>query len=303
MTKPTLLVMAAGMGSRYGSLKQMDGVGASGEAIIDYSIYDAVRAGFGKVVFVIRHAFEEEFHNFFHPARFGGMIAVEFAFQELDCLPEGFTVPAGREKPWGTNHAVMMGREVVNEPFAAINADDFYGRNAFEEIARYLKSVEGMQGEYCMMGYRLQNTMSEFGSVSRGICEADANGFLTGMVERTTIVRDGERFVWIDNDGDKHEIDRNAPVSMNMFGFTPDYFEMSERIFKDFLRENASNPKAEFYIPTAVNTLVKGGNARMKILDTTSRWFGVTYKDDRPGVVAKIRALVDAGEYPVKLWK
>ncbi len=295
--------MAAGMGSRYGSLKQMDGVGVSGEAIIDYSIYDAVRAGFGKVVFVIRHSFEKEFREFFDPARFDGKIEVEFVFQELDYLPEGYTVPEGREKPWGTNHAVMMGKSVINEPFAAINADDFYGRDAFEVTSKYLQSVAGQQGKYCMVGYRLQNTMSEFGSVSRGICEADAKGNLRSMVERTKIVRDGGDVVWLDEEGGKHPIDQNAPVSMNFFGFTPDYFNQSERIFRDFLNANRENLKAEFYIPTAVNTLVKEGTAEMRILDTTARWFGVTYKEDRPDVVAKIRALVDAGEYPAKLWK
>ncbi len=303
MVKPTLLVMAAGMGSRYGSLKQMDGVGFSGEAIIDYSIYDAVRAGFGKVVFVIRHAFEKEFREFFNPARFAGKIEVEFVFQELDYLPEGFNVPEGREKPWGTNHAVMMGKSVVNEPFAAINADDFYGRESYEVISKYLQSVAGQKGKYCMVGYRLQNTMSRFGSVSRGICGVNAEGDLTDMVERTKIEYDGDKIVYLDEKGGKHPLDPNSPVSMNMFGFTPDYFEQSERLFKDFLRENAENLKAEFFIPLAVNKLVNGGVATMKVLDTPARWFGVTYKEDRPETVAKIRALVEAGEYPAKLWE
>ncbi|MDR2886052.1 MAG: nucleotidyltransferase [Rikenellaceae bacterium] len=301
--KPTLLVMAAGMGSRYGSLKQMDPVGVSGEAIIDYSIYDAVRAGFGKVVFVIRHAFEADFREFFAPERFAGKIEVDFVFQELDNLPEGFTVPEGREKPWGTNHAVMMGRSVIDGPFGAINADDFYGRDAFAVLGDFLRSAEGKDGSYCMVGYDLDKTMSEHGSVSRGICQVDGEGNLTGMVERTKIVHDFGRIVYIDEAGDKHPIDPSAPVSMNMFGFTPDYFGRSEELFKDFITENRDNLKAEFYIPSAVNSLIHSGEATMKVLRTSSQWFGVTYKEDRPGVVARIRGLVDAGEYPASLWK
>jgi dTDP-glucose pyrophosphorylase len=295
--------MAAGMGSRYGSLKQMDPVGVSGEAIIDYSIYDAVRAGFGKVVFVIRHAFEADFREFFAPERFAGKIEVDFVFQELDNLPEGFTVPEGREKPWGTNHAVMMGRSVIDGPFGAINADDFYGRDAFAVLGDFLRSAEGKDGSYCMVGYDLDKTMSEHGSVSRGICQVDGEGNLTGMVERTKIVHDFGRIVYIDEAGDKHPIDPSAPVSMNMFGFTPDYFGRSEELFKDFITENRDNLKAEFYIPSAVNSLIHSGEATMKVLRTSSQWFGVTYKEDRPGVVARIRGLVDAGEYPASLWK
>jgi choline kinase len=295
--------MAAGMGSRYGSLKQMDPVGVSGEAIIDYSIYDAMRAGFGKVVFVIRHAFEADFREFFAPERFGGKVEVDFVFQELDNLPEGFSVPPGREKPWGTNHAVMMGAGAIDGPFAAINADDFYGRDSYRVIGEFLTSVSGQKGRYCMVGYDLDKTMSEHGSVSRGICQVDAEGNLTGMVERTKIVHDGGNVVWIDEQGEKHPIDASAPVSMNMFGFTPDYFPLSEGLFKEFLTENRENPKAEFYIPTAVNAIVGRGQATMRVLRTSSQWFGVTYKEDRPGVVARIRALVDAGEYPARLWK
>ncbi len=303
MSKPTLLVMAAGMGSRYGSLKQMDPVGVSGEAIIDYSIYDAWRAGFGKVVFVIRHAFEADFREFFAPSRFAGKIEVDFVFQELDKLPGGFSVPAGREKPWGTNHAVMMGKTAIDGPFAAINADDFYGRDAFKVMADYLCSVEGQQGKYSMVGYELSRTMSEHGSVSRGICEVDAQGNLAGMVERTKIMHDAGGIVYFDEDGDKYPLAPDTPVSMNMFGFTPDYFDRSEELFKDFLRANATNLKSEFYIPSAVNALIHSGQATMRVLRTTADWFGVTYKEDRPGVVAKIRALVDQGQYPAKLWQ
>ncbi len=303
MSKPTLLVLAAGMGSRYGSLKQMDGVGPSGEAIIDYSIYDAIRAGFGKVVFVIRHSFEKEFREVFTPQRFGGQIEVDFVFQELDILPEGFTLPADRVKPWGTNHAVMMAEEVIDTPFAVINADDFYGRDAYATIASYLRSLEGQKDKYCMVGYCVSNTLSENGSVSRGVCSVDENSNLVSMVERTSIERiDGQIMFKDENDG-MNPLPDDTPVSMNLFGFTPDYFGHSKEYFKTFLTENISNPKAEFYIPTMVNYLIGKGISEMKVLKSDARWFGVTYKQDRPKVVADIAALVQAGEYPEKLWK
>lgn len=302
MAKPTLLVLAAGMGSRYGSLKQMDGVGPNGEAIIDYSIYDAIRAGFGKVVFVIRHSFEKEFREIFSADRFGGKIEVDFVFQELDNLPEGFTVPEGREKPWGTNHAVMMADGVINEPFAVINADDFYGKNAYQSVADYLNSPEVSKNRYCMVGYQVKNTLSDHGSVSRGVCEVDAEGNLVSMVERTSIERvDGKIYF---KDGDKMvPLAEDAPVSMNIFGFTPDYFEYSTEYFKTFIKESASNLKAEYYIPTMVNKLVSDGTAKLKVLKTDAQWFGVTYKEDRPMVVAKIKDLIAQGVYPESLWK
>ncbi len=304
MIKPTLLVMAAGMGSRYGSLKQMDPVGPSGEAILDYSVYDALRAGFSRVVFVIRHAFESDFREVFNAARFGGRIEVEYVFQELDALPEGFALPEGREKPWGTNHAVMMGAGVIDGPFAAINADDFYGRDAFARMGDYLRSVAGHEGRYCMVGYRLQNTLSEFGTVSRGVCSVDEAGNLSSMVECTRIARGEDGVIaYTDEQGARHPLDADTPVSMNLFGFTPDYFRHSERLFRTFLAENAGNLKSEFYIPYAVNAFIGEGLATMRVLDTTARWFGVTYKEDRPEVVARIRALVDRGEYPAALWK
>ncbi len=305
MAKPTLLVLAAGMASRYGSLKQMDGVGPNGEAIIDYSIYDAIRAGFGKVVFVIRHLFEEQFKAAFPPERFGGKIDVEFVFQELDYLPEGYTVPEDRVKPWGTNHAVMMGAEVINEPFAVINSDDFYGKDAFQTVGDYLRSVEGTQGKYAVVGYCLKNTLSEFGTVSRGVCSVSDEGYLVTINERTAIKREEDGLVYYEDEQGKHEIDENSPVSMNMFGFTPDYFDYSAELFKHFLDENKinKNPKAEYFIPYAVEKLMEQGKADMKVLTSDARWFGVTYKEDRPDVVAKIRALVDAGEYPENLWK
>ncbi len=303
MAKPTLLVLAAGMGSRYGSLKQMDGVGPSNEAIIDYSIYDAIRAGFGKVVFVIRHVFEKEFKEVFNPARFGGRIEVDYVFQNLDDLPEGFTVPEGRTKPWGTNHAVLRAAQTIHEPFAVINADDFYGEDAYKTIGDYLRSVEGSHDRYCMVGYQVKNTLSDFGAVSRGVCEVDAQGNLVSMVERTHIEKTNNGIAFKDENGAMQPLDPETPVSMNMFGFTPDYFQYSQEYFKVFLTENIANLKAEFYIPTMVNKLIHDGTSELKVLKTDAQWFGVTYKEDRPAVVAKIQALVDAGRYPANLWK
>ena len=302
MVKPTLLVLAAGMGSRYGSLKQMDGVGPNGEAIIDYSICDAIRAGFGKVVFVIRHSFAKEFAEMFNRERFGGRIEVEYVYQELDCLPEGFSVPEGRQKPWGTNHAVMMAAGVIREPFAVVNADDFYGREGFEVIGRYLASLEGSRNEYCMVGYEVSKTLSENGTVSRGVCEVDSEGCLAGMVERTKIERVDGTIVFHEGDEDT-PLAENTPVSMNLFGFTPDYFEYSDSYFRQFLTENGADIKAEFYIPLMVNKLIGDSTARMRVLNTASQWFGVTYKEDRPQLVSKIEALIADGVYPRNLWK
>ena len=305
MSGMTLVVLAAGMGSRYGSLKQMDAVGPSGEAIIDYSIYDAIRAGFTRVVFVIRHSFEQAFREVFTPERFGGRIALEFVFQEVDYLPAGYTVPEGREKPWGTNHAVMMAAEVVNEPFAVINADDFYGRDSFAVLGDYLKGLHGSRNKYAMVGFSISNTLSENGTVSRGVCSRDGAGNLTSMTERHGIERrpDGQ-VVYVDPaDGEQHPLADDTPVSMNMFGFTPDYFVHSEDYFRTFLDDSAGNLKAEFYIPLMVDTLIKGGVASMKVLPTDAVWFGVTYKADKPLVEERIRTLVNAGEYPENLWK
>lgn len=305
MSKPTLLVLAAGMASRYGSLKQMDGVGPAGEAIIDYSIYDAVRAGFGKVVFVIREAFAESFEAAFPAERFGGKIEVAFVYQELDKLPAGFSAPAERVKPWGTNHAIMMGAEVIDGPFAVINADDFYGYDAFRTMAEYLTRVDASEsGNYCMVGYRLANTLSDYGTVSRGECVVDEKGNLAGMTERLGIKRLADGRVVYELDGTEKEIDEQATVSMNMFGFTPDYFTHSQRLFVEFLskEENMTNLKSEFFIPMVVNSLIASGEATMRVLTCSAQWFGVTYKEDKPAVVAKIRDLVEQGEYPAKLW-
>lgn len=299
--KPTLLVLAAGMGSRYGSLKQIDGVGPAGEAIIEFSVFDAIRAGFGKVVFVIRHSFADQFKAIMNEERFGNRIKVEYVYQELDCLPEGFTVPEGREKPWGTNHALMMASSVINEPFAVINADDFYGQDAIAVMGKYLSEVT-TPGSYAMVGYEVCKTLSENGTVSRGVCTVSDEGFLTGIVERTKIERQNGQIVYIESDG-THPLEENVPVSMNLFGFTPDYFRHSDVTFKEFLKENSSNLKAEFFIPLLVNQLISAGKATLKVLSTTSSWFGVTYKEDRPSTVARIQKLTDEGVYPSPLFK
>ncbi len=295
MKQPTLVVLAAGMGSRYGGLKQLDGVGPSGETIMDYSIFDAIRAGFGKVVFVIRRTFEQEFREKII-SKYEHKIPVEVVFQDLDKLPEGFTVPEGREKPWGTNHAVMMAAEVINEPFAVINADDFYGRHGFAALADKLRSFSDSHDKYCMVGYRVGNTLSESGTVARGVCEVDDKGFLTGVVERTSIARrpDG-KIAFTDENGQEQLLEENTPVSMNMWGFTPDYFQHSEKLFCHFLNEQKANPKFEYYIPLVVNHLVAEGTSTVEVLDTPDSWFGVTYAEDRPDVVAKLAALASTG--------
>lgn len=300
--KPTLFVLAAGMGSRYGGLKQLDGLGLNGETIMDYSIFDAIRGGFGKIVFVIRKDFEEDFRKKII-SKYENHIPVEVVFQSIDKLPEGFTCPAERVKPWGTNHAVLMGKEVIREPFAVINADDFYGRDSFAVIGKFLSELpEGAKNTYCMVGFRVGNTLSESGTVARGICSTDENRHLTTVVERTEIMRINGVVSYKDENGEWVGIEDNTPVSMNMWGFTPDYFNYSEEYFIDFLKENIDKPKAEYYIPLMVNKLINDGTATVEVLDTTSRWFGVTYAADRQGVVDKLQALADSGEYPSKLF-
>lgn len=300
--KPTLFVLAAGMGSRYGGLKQLDGLGPNGETIMDYSIFDAIRGGFGKIVFVIRKDFEEDFRKKII-SKYENHIPVEVVFQSIDKLPEGFTCPAERVKPWGTNHAVLMGKEVIREPFAVINADDFYGRDSFAVIGKFLSELpEGAKNTYCMVGFRVGNTLSESGTVARGICSTDENRHLTTVVERTEIMRINGVVSYKDENGEWVGIEDNTPVSMNMWGFTPDYFNCSEEYFIDFLKENIDKPKAEYYIPLMVNKLINDGTATVEVLDTTSRWFGVTYAADRQGVVDKLQALADSGEYPSKLF-
>lgn len=299
--KPTLFVLAAGMGSRYGGLKQLDGLGPNGETIMDYSIFDAIRSGFGKVVFVIRKDFEDDFRSKIL-SKYEHHIPVEVVFQSISDLPEGFTCPAERTKPWGTNHAVLMGKNVINEPFAVINADDFYGRNSYVALGKKLTELSGKTNEYCMVGFRVGNTLSESGSVARGVCETNDDDYLTGVVERTAIERINGEIQFTDENGKTVILEDNTPVSMNMWGFTPDYFAYSEEYFKDFLRANIDNLKSEYFIPLMVNELITKGTASVKVLDTTSKWFGVTYAEDRQSVVDKIQALINAGEYPEKLF-
>ena len=293
------------MGSRYGGLKQLDTLGPQGQSIMDYSIYDAIQAGFGKVVWVIRHDFEEQFRTQIL-AKYEGHIPCELCFQSLDALPEGFTVPEGRQKPWGTNHAVLMGKDVIKEPFAVLNCDDFYDRDAFKVMAKFLSELpEGSTGKYAMVGFRVDNTLSESGTVSRGICENDEKThLLTGVVERTKIERRDGVVQYLDDDDKWVSIPDTTPVSMNFWGFTPDYFEYSEAYFKTFLSDpkNQANLKSEFFIPLMVDQLIKTGKATCEVLDTTSKWFGVTYPEDRPEVVAKLATLHKAGQYPDKMF-
>ena len=302
--KPTLLLLAAGMGSRYGGLKQLDGLGPNGETIMDYSIYDAIKAGFGKIVFVIRKDFEEDFRKKIL-AKYEGHIPAELVFQSLDALPAGFTVPVGREKPWGTNHAVMMAKDVIKEPFCVINCDDFYNRDSFMVVGKFLSELPAdAKNNYAMVGFRVGNTLSENGTVARGVCATDAEGHLTTVVERTEVMRVNGAVSYKDEEGKWVTIADNTPVSMNMWGFTPDYFEHSEAYFKAFLSDpkNMENLKAEFFIPLMVNKLINEKTATVKVLDTTSKWFGVTYSADRAGTVARIQSLIDEGIYPSKLF-
>ena len=302
MQKPTLFILAAGMGSRYGGLKQLDGLGPHGETIMDYSVFDAIRAGFGKIVFVIRKDFEQDFREKIL-SKYEGRIPVELVFQSIDKLPEGFTCPADRSKPWGTNHAVLMGADVIREPFAVINADDFYGRNAFEVMAADLmRDRNGKKGDYSMVGFRVGNTMTDNGSVARGVCQTK-DGLLTSVVERTAISYDDKHNIVFTDENDKVQtLEPNTPVSMNFWGFTPDYFDFSQREFVKFLKRDINTPKAEFFIPLCIDTLINDGEATVRVLDTDSRWFGVTYAADRQAVVDKFAELHANGEYPESLF-
>jgi len=309
--KPTLLVLAAGMGSRYGGLKQMDGLGPNGETIIDYSIYDAVQAGFGKVVYIVREYFREQMEqtvrNKYSGVRCIDGEPLEFVFvtQELDKIPSRFTLNPDREKPWGTAHAVLMAAGVIHEPFAVINGDDYYGKDSFRILGDWLRAHESSRGVYSIVGFELGNTLSESGGVSRGICSYGDDGLLTDIVEHLDIRRESSGSVLGDNSttGERVVLDDKALCSMNMWGFTPDYFEGSAAIFEEFLERNIGELKKEYYIPYAVDCLVKSGKARTEVLSTPSRWFGVTYKEDRPAVVARFKGLSDAGVYPSPLYK
>jgi hypothetical protein len=297
MTKPTLLVLAAGMGSRYGGLKQIDPVGPGGETIIDYSIHDAMRAGFGKLVFVIRRDIEAAFRETIG-ARFEKRLPVEYVFQELDKLPAGFTVPPGRTKPWGTTHAILMAEDVIREPFAAINADDFYGASAFRVLAEHLQSGSP---DYCMVGFILRKTLSEFGSVARGVCRTTPDGLLQGVTELTKIEPDGAGAKYTGADGSVQRLTGDETVSMNMWGFTPGIFPQLREQLIAFLRQQGNDLKSECYIPTVVNSLVAAGQARCRVLRSADSWFGVTYREDRPRVVESVRALIARGDYPERL--
>lgn len=298
MTKPTLLVLAAGMGSRYGGLKQIDPVGPSGETIIDYSIFDALRAGFGKLVFVIRKDIEQQFREIVG-SRFENRIAVEYVYQELDKLPAGYSLPAGRTKPWGTTHAILMAENVINEPFAAINADDFYGRNAYQVLADHLNSGTP---DYAMVGFILKNTLSDFGTVARGVSRVDANNYLTHIVELMKIERDGTGAKDTGPDGSITKLTGDEAVSMNFWGFTPALFPQIKSEFENFLKKSGGELKSECYIPATVGDLVTAGQAKCKVLRSPDSWFGVTYREDRPSVVENIRKLIAKGDYPGKLW-
>ncbi len=298
--KPTLLILAAGMGSRFGGLKQVEPVGPNGEAIIDYTIYDAIRTGFGKVVFIIRESFAEAFKEKFD-AKLKGKIEVEYVFQELDKLPKGFTLPEGREKPWGTAHAILVAKDVVKEPFCALNADDFYGKNGYKVMSDFLISSTD-DSEFSMVGYQLKNTLSDFGSVSRGICSIDENQNLKKIVETVKIFKKGDAAISVEEDGSETPMTGNESASMNMWGFKPSIFNTIESKFVDFLKTEIDKPKSEMYIPSVVFEMIEENKVSVKVLEANSPWFGVTYKEDKPIVVEKINALIKQGEYPENLW-
>jgi UTP-glucose-1-phosphate uridylyltransferase len=300
--KTTLLILAAGMGSRYGGMKQVDPFGPSGETITDYSIYDALRAGFDRFVFVISPRMEEEFRTSYIK-KFPSHLRVDYVTQSITDIPEGFSLPEERVKPWGTAHAVLMARDAIREPFAVINADDYYGRESYRIMHDFLVRTTGeVPGQYCMVGFELQKTVSEHGSVARGICQVNDRGFLQEITERTKVYLKKGRIAYEEEDGSVHPLDPMDTVSMNLFGFTPDFFSHIEEIFSDFLRDNLHNPKAELFIPLVVDRLINSGQARMSVLQTPDAWFGVTYQEDKPKVLKAIRQLVDSGDYPESLW-
>ncbi|HLI92219.1 MAG TPA: sugar phosphate nucleotidyltransferase [Puia sp.] len=298
--QPTLLILAAGMASRYGSMKQIQGFGPSGETIMDYSIFDAIRAGFKKVVFIIREDFAADFKGIFEP-KLKGRVATDYVFQDLQSFAGNFAIPPDRTKPWGTAHAVLCAKDAINEPFAVINADDFYGRDAFEKAHAFLTGGVNPQ-LYCIIGYELAKTLSENGTVSRGVCQVDAAGNLLSIAERTKIYRDGSKITYEEGDR-KFEVPFDSKVSMNFWGFDPAVFTYTEKIFREFLAEQGNNPKAEFFIPIIGDRLIKDGKAKIKVIPTSAQWFGVTYKEDAPAVQASLNALIASGEYPRSLWK
>ncbi|MDR1985278.1 MAG: nucleotidyltransferase [Prevotellaceae bacterium] len=298
--RPTLLILAAGMGNRYGGLKQLDEIGPNGETIMDYSVFDAKRAGFGKIVFVIRKDFAAEFEKKIL-SKYVNHIDVEYVFQDVSAVPEGCNFDITRKKPWGTGHAVMVAEKAINTPFAVINADDFYGYDAFCVTCEYLHNVEQTQGKYSMVGYIINNTLSDSGYVSRGVCQVDKNNILTNIVERTKIKQISNSISYIDRNETVMTIPDNAIVSMNFWGFTLDYFDHSKKMFEKFLNENYNNNDAEFYIPTVVNNLINNGQAEVKVLETMAKWFGITYAQDKVQAVLNIKQLIEKNEYPQKI--
>ena len=299
--KPTLVILAAGMASRYGSMKQIQAFGPSGETIMDYSIYDAIRAGFGKVVFIIREDFAEDFKSIFEP-KLKGKIATDYVYQNLDAYMGKYPVPPERKKPWGTAHAVLCAKDAVKEPFAVINADDFYGKDSFKKAYDFL-TKEVNDRTYCIIGYELKRTLSENGSVSRGVCEVDGENNLTAINERTKIYRNEQgKITYEDENGGLHEVNEDSFVSMNFWAFAPNVFELLEESFHKFLDANITNPKAEFFIPVLGDDLIKSGKGVIKVIPTNAQWFGVTYKEDAPFVLADINKLIQSGEYVNSLW-
>ncbi len=300
--KPTLLILAAGIGSRYGSLKQIDKLGPSGERIIDYSVFDAKRAGFGKVVFVIRKDIEKEFIEVFIE-KLSKHIDIDYVFQELDDLPSGLVCPEERIKPWGTCHAVMMAASKIKEPFAVINADDFYGFDAFDAVSGFLSEIMTFEShEYCMVGYKLKNTLSDYGLVSRGVCETDSQHYLINITERTQIGKKNNNIFFRDKEGYDVLLHENTIISMNCWGFTPLFFPYAEKMFKEFVVDNIHNPKAEFYIPLVIDDIVKNKRGTVKVLNCNAKWFGVTYQEDRPMVMSNLKEYARKGMYPSPIW-
>jgi len=297
--KPTLVILAAGMASRYGSMKQIDGFGPNGETIIDYSIYDAIKAGFGKVVFIIKEEFEENFKAIFEP-KLKGRIETDYVLQNFDLKQYGIDLEIERSKPWGTAHAVLAARNAVNEPFCVINADDFYGLDAFQKMVDFL-TEEVTGSNYSMVGYEIGKTLSDFGSVSRGVCKVDSAGNLEEIIERTKVYNEDGVIIY-EEENQKYPLPVDTRVSMNFWGFTPEVFKISEELFRDFANENKDNPKSEFFIPLVAETLVATNKADFKVIPTDSKWFGVTYKEDKPIVQASIDKLINDGVYPDKLW-
>ena len=297
---PTLVILAAGMASRYGSMKQTQSFGPSGETIMDYSIYDAIRAGFNKVVFIIREDFAENFKSIFEP-KLKGKIATDYVYQKLTSHLDGVEIPAERTKPWGTAHAVLCCKDAVKEPFAVINADDFYGQDSFKKAYDFLTNDCNAQTQ-CIIGYELKRTLSDNGSVSRGVCEVDNLGNLTSINERTKIYRNDEGKITYEDEAGLHEVSENSSVSMNFWGFSPDIFGIIEQQFQVFLKNDINNAKSEFFIPIVADQFSKSGSGVIKVIPTNSQWFGVTYKEDAPGVQRSIDDLVNSNEYPHQLW-